>query len=103
MAAQNLSFNRMSPAGARLAGLIASLDRTRDIADEIQVMTLMIDGDGSDDAHYAEITTRYGFASNAKSHSAFDELNSVLGKLNTDGSVSNVKSAIAQAVNKFRG
>jgi hypothetical protein len=65
-------------------------------------MTLMLTGDGSQAAHFSEITLRYGFVSDAESKGAYEELNSLAFKLNTNASVTDVHAAFIQAFNKFR-
>lgn len=69
--------------------------------DLIAVMQQMLNGDGSQDAHFDEIATAFGFATTAKAHAAWSELLSLQGKFNTDASVSSVKSALAQAFARF--
>ncbi len=70
--------------------------------DLLATMTLMIDGDGSDAAHFSYMQSKFGFADNATAKAGYEELASALAKLNTDGSVSNVNAAILQLLNKFR-
>lgn len=60
------------------------------------------DGDGSSAAHYDVLAAEAGYVANdyadanAAAKASFDELDSLVGKLNTDGSVSNVRAAIYQ-------
>jgi hypothetical protein len=65
-------------------------------------MSLMIDGDGSSSTHYTYMQGKFGFVDDAAAKSAFEELSSVLFKLNTNDSVSSVNAAILQVFNKFR-
>lgn len=106
MAFQHLGYNHSSPYGNQLSYLLvnfeASFNGLTNSNGLIGTMALMIDGDGSQDAHYAEIKTQFGFATDAAARAAFNELLSVQGKLNTDASVSSVHAAITQALNKFR-
>jgi len=85
-----------------MGNLNSALYGTDGLNNEIANMQLMIDGDGSADAHYAEIRIQYGFPTDTIAHEAFNELLSVQSKLDTDSSVSNVKAAILQAFNKLR-
>jgi len=104
MAIQNLHFNDQISHGRMLRRGLQMLEEGRDgLIDLVATMTLMIDGDGSDAAHFGEVTTRFGFTSNAMSKAAWDELNSMLSKVNGNGSVSNVLAAMDQAFSKFRG
>ena len=70
--------------------------------DIIATITTMIDGDGSSSTHFPEVTARFGFQNDAQSKAAYEELQSLASKFNTDGSVTFVKTALAQAFNKFR-
>jgi hypothetical protein len=62
----------------------------------------MIDGDGSQDAHFTYFAARFGFADNATAHNAWNEFQSFMSKITGDGSVSNVNAAVKQALAKFR-
>ncbi len=62
----------------------------------------MLNGDGSQDAHYAEVTSKFGFASDAKARAAFEELDSAFSKTSGNGSVSNVRAARDQLFAKLR-
>jgi hypothetical protein len=65
-------------------------------------MALMLTGDGTQAAHFSEITLRYGFVNDAESQAAYNELQSLAFKLNTNASVTDVHNALIQAFNKFR-
>jgi len=62
----------------------------------------MRNGDGSSDEHYNEITTRFGFESDAKSKQGFLELDSAFSKLSGNLSVQDVRAALDQVVAKLR-
>lgn len=74
----------------------ANLIKVRD------AMALMVDGDTAVAANYGEVVTRFGFGSNTDAKAAFDEINSALGKITVDTSVSSVQSALLQLFNKLR-
>lgn len=65
-------------------------------------LQLMIDGDGSQAAHYAYMNGKIGTATDADAKALYEELLSLKGKLTTDASVSNVHAALRQAFNKLR-
>lgn len=65
-------------------------------------MALMIDGDGSSAEHFSYMQEKFGFADDAGAKAAYDELSSVLFKLGTNGSVTDVNAAVLQVFNKFR-
>jgi hypothetical protein len=64
-------------------------------------MLTMIDGDGSQAVHFAEITARYGFVNDAASKAAFEELDSCYSKTSGDGQVSFVRAARDQLFAKI--
>ncbi len=103
MAFQHLFYNRQTVYGQMLANVMLNLDiGLNNLNGLIGTVQLMINGDGSQDVHYAEITSRFGFVDDLSSHQAFNELLAVQGKINVDTSVTNVRTAIVQAINKFR-
>lgn len=65
-------------------------------------MLQMRDGDGTDAAHYDVLAAEGGYvandyaSANAAAKASFDELDSLLSKVNTDDSVSFVRAAIDQ-------
>lgn len=103
----NLYFNGSGQYGGRLRSGLNALETAMDhLNDVLANMTTMIDGDGSADAHYAEIQDRYGFKSDsvglAEARLAYAELSSVMAKLNNDTEQTNVNSAINQVINRLR-
>lgn len=99
----HIQFNDGTQHGRILRRALQQLDDgLSNLNDIIATMTMMIDGDGSDAAQFADVTAKFGFPDNATSKSAWDELNSLASKLNTDASVSSVNAAMKQAFNKFR-
>lgn len=66
------------------------------------VMIQMRDGDGSLATHYAEVTQKFGFASDTKAKAAFDEIDSAFSKTSGNASVSNVRAARDQMIAKLR-
>lgn len=103
MATTNIYFNDQTQYGRLLRRGLQQLEEGKDtLNDVLASMPHMIDGDGSDAAQFAEVTSRYGFASNAAAKAAWDELNSVLFKLNTNASVDSVNAALLQAFAKLR-
>jgi hypothetical protein len=104
MAFQHIYFNESNQYGRDLRRLLDMSEQADDLfADVRDVMIQMRDGDGSQDAHYAEVTARFGFDTDAKARAAFEELDSAYSKTSGDGSVSNVRSARNQLFAKLRG
>jgi hypothetical protein len=88
--------------------LLRTAIRTNETADELlrEIVSLfeaMLDGDGSQDAHYTEVTIRFAFPSNALAHAAFNELASAHSKTNGNGAVTNVRAARDQLFAYLRG
>ena len=97
-------FNESSTYGRHLRSLIRNMEASDDLfADVRDVMIQMREGDGSQDAHYAEVRTRFGFETDAKAKAAFDELESAYSKTSGNGSVTNVRAARDQMFAKLRG
>lgn len=65
-------------------------------------MALMIDNAGSLDSDYAKMATQCGFADGTAARAAFVEIDTLFNKFNTDGSVTNLKTNLAQVFNEFR-
>ena len=104
MAANHIYFNESTQYGRLLRRMLnVNEDADDSIADVRDVMIQMRDGDGSQDAHYAEVTSRFGFTSDAKARAAFEELDSAYSKTSGNGSVSNVRAARDQLFAKLRG
>ena len=104
MAFQHIHFNDQTQYGRQLRRFLDMAEESDDIMTDVRdVMIQMRDGDGSQAAHYAEVTSKFGFASDAKSKEAFEELDSAYSKTSGNGSVSNVRSARDQLYAKLRG
>lgn len=68
-------------------------DADRLLADVMAMMVQMLDGDGSEDQHYATVQARFGFDSVAAAHAAFNELSSAFSKTRGDDQVDHVRAA----------
>ncbi len=103
MAITHIHFNDGLPHGRLLRSALSSLERGHDDLNAIIAsIQTMIDGDGTDAAHFDEVVTRFAFPSTAVAKAAWGELNSLRFKLNTNESVSDVLAAIQQAMSRFR-
>ncbi len=103
MADSHYAPSLTKPLGASMVQALRSIEDAREsLVRHRLTMIQMRDGDGSDAAHYATVTTEYGFATNADSKAAFDELDSCLAKLTTDSSVSSVDAAMRQLFSRLR-
>jgi hypothetical protein len=82
---------------------LSQLEEGRDaLNDTISVMQTMIDGDGSQASQFTYVTGKYGFPDDATSMAAWNELNSLAFKLNTNASITDMMNALLQAFSKFR-
>jgi hypothetical protein len=103
MAFTHIYVDQTKQYGQMLRSAMTQFENGRNsILQVIDVMITMIDGDTATEANYTEVTTRFGFINNTASKAAFDELNSLKSKINTDADVTNVFTAINQAISKFR-
>ena len=104
MAFSHIYFNDQTQFGRQLRRMLQMSEEADDLMKDVRdCMIQMRDGNGTDAAHYAEVTSRYGFTSNTKAKEAFDELDSAFAKTSGDGSVSNVRAARDQLFAKLRG
>ena len=103
MAVAHIYFNDQSQYGRLIRrALQMTEDGLDNLNDVLGVMGFMIDGDGSLAAHFSYATTKFGFGSDADTKAAYEELQSLAFKLNTNSSVTDVNAALLQAFNKFR-
>lgn len=105
MAFPHNHFNDQLPHGRVLRRMLNQAEESDDsMPDILQTMVLMCEGsDPSQEANFTEVTARYGFASNAKSKSAYDELASAWSKTSGNGSVTDSRAARDQLFAKLRG
>lgn len=110
MAFNHISFNKGTAHGAKLRSMLDTNESGDDqLTDQRNVMVQMLDGDGSQDAHFAEIVKRFGVADFdstqgdpnaaqlAKAHEMFQEIDTVYQQ--TIG----ISAARNQLYNKLRG
>ena len=77
MAFNHIHFGNSTPYANRLRSALTMMEKGDDeLADVRDLMIQMRDGDGTQDIHYAELTARFGFATDAKARAACEELDS---------------------------
>jgi len=104
MAFAHLHFNDSLQYGRHLRRALQLSEEADDLLKDVRdIFIQMKDGDGSEASHFTEVTTRFGFVSDASSKAAFEELDSAYSKTSGDGSVSNVRAARDQLFAKLRG
>lgn len=104
MAFTHIHFDDTTQYGRILRQMLRTNEAADDqLADVMSLMQSMLDGDGSQDAHYTEVTVRFAFPSNAVAHAAFNELASAHAKTSGNGAVTNVRAARDQMFAFLRG
>jgi hypothetical protein len=104
MAFPHIHFDDTTQYGRRFRTMLRTNETGDDLmADEIACFESMLDGDGSLDAHYTEVAVRYGFATTALAHAAFNELASAYAKTSGNGAVTNTRAARDQLFAFLRG
>lgn len=104
MAFAHIHFDDQTQYGRKLRRLLQLMEEGDDAMTDVRDMMIqMRDGDGSQDVHYAEVTTRFGFTNDTKSREAFLELDSAYSKTSGNASVDNVRAARDQLFAKLRG
>lgn len=97
------NFNDQSQHGRLLRRYLNGIETVIDEGpDVVAALDQMLTGSAGDEASFTVITTRFGFADNANSKAAYDEIASANAKTNGDGSVSSVNSALRQIIAKLR-
>ena len=103
MAVAHIAFNDQIPHGRIIRRALSQLEEGYEgLVDVIAALALMIDGDGSQAAHFTYMTAKCGFPSDAVAKLAWEELNSLKFKLTTNASITDMNAALLQAFNKFR-
>jgi hypothetical protein len=104
LAFNHIHFNDQTQYGRQLRRMLQMMEESDDLIKDVRdVMIQMRDGDGSVATHYAEVTARFGFTTDAKAKEAFDELDSAYSKTSGDAQVTNVRAARDQLYAKLRG
>ena len=104
MAFDHIHFDDTTQYGRILRTMLRTNESGDDqFTDVMSLFESMLDGDGSADGHYTEITVRFGFPYNALAHAAFNELASAYSKTSTNGAVTNTRAARDQLFAYLRG
>jgi len=103
MAVPHIFFNDQTQYGRVKRRALQMLEEgLENLIDVVEVQVQMLDGDGSQAAHFAYATPKFGYISDAQTKAAHEELQSLRFKLTTNSSVTDVNAALLQAFNKFR-
>lgn len=103
MAFTHINFDSTGRHAALLRNWLTSIDAILDSGAKLMsLIPTMIDGNGSDAAHFTEVASRFGFGSTADAKAAWEEIQSAYSKVSGDGSVSSVNAALKQVAAKLR-
>jgi hypothetical protein len=109
MAVLHIPFNDQIHHGRMLRQGLRHLEEGFVDLNEVRdVMALMIDGDGSQASQFTYMSTKFGYdgadqtAKNVNAKASWDELNSLLFKLNSNTSQVSVNAALLQVFDKHR-
>ncbi len=110
----HLQFIKSSEYGSQLNSHRISYESgINGLNNDLSVMTTMLTGDGSSITHFDEVVKRFGVEGwvenvavtdthRTTAKGMWDELNAMLAKQNTDGSVTGVMASRLQLCNKLR-
>jgi hypothetical protein len=98
MAAPHILYDQNTSYGARLKNALRVFENGYNELIAVRgIMVQMLDGGVAT----SYLQTRFGFTDVAGAQAGFNELDALLAKLTVDTSVTNVKSAIAQTIQKL--
>lgn len=104
MAANLILFDNSKPIPLKVVRALQMIrEGVRTLTDARAAMIQARDGDGSQTSHYDLLASQGGYQAgdyadaNAAAKASFDEIDSLYAKLTTDGSVTEIATAIAQA------
>lgn len=104
MAFTHIHFDDQTQYGRILRQVLRTNESADDqLADVVALFQSMIDGDGSQDSHFTEVTARFVFGSNTLARAAFNELASAYAKTSGNGAVTNSRAARDQLFTYLRG
>lgn len=103
MAVRYIEISGSTAQNIRLRSSLSHLEvGIRELKETVDAIAFMVDGDTAVAANYTLVTDKFGFLSNAEAKKAFDELNTLLNKLQSVGDTSNVKGTLDQVFAEFR-
>ena len=101
MALGHMAFDDRSPMGQKLRAPLSDLERglagMQAILDSLTV-DVMIDGKGTDEADFAYMQSKFGFADNKATMAAYQSLRAMWDKLDGGGAIALMRGTFA----KFR-
>lgn len=102
MASTNIQFDRSNQFGQEIKALLNAYRKvTLDGPNILAHMVHIIDGDGTQEAHFQPLVTMGVFPAAADAMAGYNELASANSKVSGDGTVDTVNTALKQACDKF--
>jgi hypothetical protein len=104
MPINHVTFNDQLPHGRMARAVINKLEEACDgLLDVYNCMKEMLDGDGSQEAHFtAYVLSKYGFSSAADAKVFFDGVKNISDRVNTNAASSNNAATIQALINRTR-
>lgn len=101
MAATNIDFDRSNQFGQEIKAYLNAIRKVnQDGPNILATIVHMVDGDGTAEAHFAELVANGIYPTNADAMASYNELVSINLKMTTDASVTSVDAAMKQVCAK---
>ena len=101
MAASDINFDRANQFGQEIKAYLNALRKVNEDGPKImQAIIYMVDGDGSDPTHFANLVGKGIYPSNKDAIASYNELASINAKLTQDSAQTNIDAAIKQVCSK---
>lgn len=102
MPVNHYEFDDQIDHGRKLRRTLQQLEEShKALPDVLDIMAVMIDGDGSDAAQFSYLTEKFGFPDNATARAAWLDLQTLQSKFAGNTSVTNVRAALLAAYARF--
>lgn len=101
--ATTIIFNRSLQRSQDLSHVVKTMEQADYQLDRlVDIMTNLLEGDGTDPTHFTTIVTEYGFENNAKAKAAYELLKGVNDINNSTGQVTDVRLARRRLISRLR-
>lgn len=101
--ANHIWYNKSTEYGQLLTNVLKLTKQADSALDDLRdTMIQMRDADGTQDADYALIATRFGFETTAAARAAFDLVDAVYQRIVVNTSVTQVRASRANVISRLR-
>jgi len=101
MAASNIDINSGNQFGSQVIAYLNALRKVNEDGPKILAAIIyMVDGNGTDPTHFAELVGKGIYPSNEDAIASYNELASINAKLTQDSAQTNIDAAIKQVCSK---